>query len=149
MTLNRKETILKIREFNRLYMPSMHLLGKCYLGSEFSISEARPFFEIYQNEGCNAAYIAELMNLDKSYLSRILARYEKEGYLRREQSLEDGRSYNLFLTESGKRRAEDFIRKSDADIAEIISGLSDSECEELIEAMCVIQSLLTKRGKRK
>lgn len=142
--MNKKEAVSKIRAFNRMYMPSMHLLGNHYLGSEFSISEARPFFEIYQNEGCNAAYIAEIMNMDKSYLSRILKQYEKEGCLRREKSPDDGRSYNLFLTETGTQRAEDFIRKSDADIGEVISGLTEKECKELTEAMEVIQRLLTK-----
>ena len=52
------ETIAKIRSFNRFYMPSMNLLGDHYLGSEYSVTEARVFFEIYENEGCNAAHIA-------------------------------------------------------------------------------------------
>ena len=41
-----KETIAKIRAFNRFYMPSMNLLGEHYLGSEYSVTEARVFFEI-------------------------------------------------------------------------------------------------------
>lgn len=143
--MDKKETVNIIRAFNRMYMPSMHLLGNHYLGSEFSVSEARPFFEIYQNEGCNAAFIAETMDLDKSYLSRILKHYEKEGYLRREKSLDDGRSYNLFLTDTGKLRAEEFIKKSDEDIGEVVSHLTEDECRQLTDAMQLIQRLLIKR----
>lgn len=71
----------KIRAFNRYYMPSMNLLGDHYLGSEYSITEARVFFEIHENQGCNAAHIAQLMNIDKSYLSRIIKKQEKKGTL--------------------------------------------------------------------
>lgn len=67
-----RETIYAIRAFNRMYMPSMNLLGNHYLGSEYSVTEARIFFEIYENEGCTATHIAQEMNIDKSYLSRIL-----------------------------------------------------------------------------
>ena len=70
--MSHMESVEKVRAFNRFYMPSMNLLGNHYLGSEYSITEARVFFEIYENEGCNAAHIAQIMNIDKSYLSRII-----------------------------------------------------------------------------
>ncbi|SER93831.1 MarR family transcriptional regulator [Streptococcus gallolyticus] len=73
-----RETIYAIRAFNRMYMPSMNLLGNHYLGSEYSVTEARIFFEIYENEGCTATHIAQEMNIDKSYLSRILKNHEKK-----------------------------------------------------------------------
>lgn len=73
----KKEIVYKIREFNRNYMPVFDLLGNKYLGSEYSATEARVLFEIFENDGCNAAYIAEKMNIDKSYLSRIIKNHEK------------------------------------------------------------------------
>ena len=142
--MKKEKAVHHIRAFNRLYMPSMHLLGNHYLGSEYSVAEARIFFEIYENEGCNAAYIAEVMNLDKSYLSRILKNHMKNGYIRREQSVEDGRCYHLYLTESGTRRAEEFIRKSDEEIGEIIGALSDEEYDQLIGALDTAMDLLVK-----
>lgn len=138
------DVVEKIREFNRFYMPSMNLLGNHYLGSEYSVTEARIFFEIYENEGCNAAHIAEQMNIDKSYLSRIIKGHEKNGYIRREKATADGRSYLLFLTESGKARAEDFIRKSNEEISSIVSGLSSQEQRQLSDAIDTIQNILSK-----
>ena len=80
--MSNQKAVHRIREFNRLYMSSMNLLGNHYLGSEYSVTEARIFFEIYENEGCNAAHIAKAMNIDKSYLSRILKKSrEKKLYL--------------------------------------------------------------------
>lgn len=138
------ETITKIRTFNRFYMPSMNLLGDHYLGSEYSITEARVFFEIYENEGCNAAHVAQLMNIDKSYLSRIIKRHEKSGYIHRERSAGDSRSYHLFLTDTGKIRAEDFIRKSNEEIGKVINSLSSEEEHQLTEALETVTRLLSK-----
>lgn len=77
-----RETIYAIRAFNGMYMPFINLLGNHYLGSEYSVTEVRIFFEIYENEGCTATHIAREMNIDKSYLSRILKKSrEKKLYL--------------------------------------------------------------------
>ena len=46
--MSHMESVEKVRAFNRFYMPSMNLLGNHYLGSEYSITEARVFFEIMQ-----------------------------------------------------------------------------------------------------
>ena len=138
------EVIAKIRAFNRFYMPSMNLLGDHYLGSEYSVTEARVFFEIYENEGCNAAHIAQRMNIDKSYLSRIIKRHEKTGYIHRERSAGDSRSYHLFLTDAGKTRAEEFIRKSNEEIGKVINGLSSEEEHQLTEALETVTRLLSK-----
>lgn len=138
----------RIRQFNRFYLPHMNLLGNHYLGSEYSATEARIFFEIYENEGCNAAYIARLMNIDKSYLSRIIRAHERNGYIRREKSSEDGRSQKLFLTDSGKNRAEEFILKSNEEIGNIIKGLSPEDEDKLSEAIDTMTQILSK-GRRK
>ena len=146
VTIN--ETVNKIREFNRFYMPAMDLLGNHYLGSEYSVPEARIFVEIYTNSGCNAAYIAKAMNIDKSYLSRILKNHEKKGYLYKTVSERDSRVYELFLTEKGKRKAEEFIQKSDQQIGELIWQLNQKDCEILREAFDTIITILNKcKGK--
>ena len=132
----------KVREFNRFYMPAMKLLGNHYLGSEYSAAEARILFEIYENEGCNAAYIAKAMQIDKSYLSKILAWHEKSGFLQRIPSAGDRRSYHLYLTQAGKERTEEFIRRSNEEIGAILQNLSEREQLQLAQALDRIMELL-------
>lgn len=145
---DRSEVVEKVREFNRFYMPVMRLLGNHYLGSEYSAAEARILFEIDQSEGCNAAHIAETMQIDKSYLSKILAGHEKNGLLRREPSVRDRRSYDLYLTPEGKRRAEELIGRSNGEIGEILRALSGKEQQRLAQALDTIMELLRKGGDR-
>lgn len=142
--MSKDKIVEKVRAFNRFYMPSMNLLGNHYLGSEYSVTESRVFFELYENEGCNAAHIAQIMNIDKSYLSRIIKSHEKNGYIQRTQSCEDGRSYSLSLTDKGKKKAVDFIYKSDDEIGRILHNLSKDEQIRLIDALDTITELLSK-----
>lgn len=140
--MDNKNIVAKVREFNRFYMPAMNLLGNHYLGSEYFVTEARIFFEIYENEGCNAAHIADVMNIDKSYLSKILAAHEKKGYIQRISSPKDRRSYHLYLTETGKKRAEEFIQKSNEEIRSILCRLSEKDQLQLSQALDTIIQLL-------
>lgn len=142
--MNRDEIPEKVREFNRFYLPRMGLLGSHYLGSEYSVTEARIFFEVYQREGCNAAHIASVMKVDKSYLSRILAGHERNGYLKRVSSPQDRRSYRLYLTPKGKQRAEEFIQKSNEEIRAVLGHLSEREQRQLSRALDVVMELLKK-----
>lgn len=130
-----QDLILKIRKLNRLYLPAMHLLDSRYLGSEFSITEARIFFEIYEHAGCRAVEIVRRLNIDKSYLSRILNGFEKKGYLVRQPSEADRRCYGLYLTSEGKAQTEKLIALSNRDIAGILSGFSQMDLTKIEEAV--------------
>lgn len=136
--------VQKVRAFNRFYMPRMNLLGNHYLGSEYSATEARVLFEIREHDGCNAACIAKAMNIDKSYLSRIIASHEKNGYLVKAVSSADKRSHELHLTEKGVERAEEFVKMSDEDVTRILAPLTSSERKRVVDALETITTLLGK-----
>lgn len=123
-------------------MATMKLLGNQYLGSEYSATEARVFFEVYKNEGCNAAHIAEVMNIDKSYLSKIIINYEKNGFILRVSSIKDRRSYDLFLTEKGKIRVQELIIKSNNEIKKILDHISEDKLIQIEHALDTIVSIL-------
>lgn len=138
----KEKAVQRIREFNRFYMPLLRLLDNHYLDSQYTPTEARVLFEIYENDGCNAAFIAKVMNIDKSYLSRIIRTHEKKGYLIRNVSKTDSRAYHLHLTETGLMQTRDFIQKSNEQIKQIIHSLDRKECTELIKALNTITSIL-------
>lgn len=132
----------RLRAFNRFYLPRFDLLGNRYLGSEYSAGEARVLYEIYTQDGCTAASIAREMHLDKGYLSRVIHSHERKGYLRREPSPEDSRAYALHLTEAGRARTEAFIQKANDQAAEAIRGLSQEDCQALLDAFDTVTRLL-------
>lgn len=145
----KEKAVQRIREFNRFYMPLLRLLDNHYLGSEYTPTEARVLFEVYENDGLNAAHIAKTMNIDKSYLSRIIKAHEKKGYLIRSVSASDSRVYHLHLTELGLVQTKDFIQRSNQQIGDIIQSLNREECAELMKALNTITSILESCNKAK
>lgn len=142
----KEKAVYRIREFNRFYLPAFGLLGNHYLGSEYSPTEARVLYEVHECDGCNAAYIAKTMNIDKSYLSRIIKNHEKNGYLERTVSNKDSRSFDIHLTEEGLRRTKEFIEKSNQQIGEIIDPLNNAEYTKLVDALDTITDILKEFG---
>lgn len=142
----RDAAVARIRAFTRFYMPAFDLLGSRYLGSPYSATEARVLFELHENGGCNAAYIARKLRLDKSYLSRILKSYEKNGVLTRTASKTDSRSFSLHLTETGAALAEELIQKSNRQIGAVIGALEPQDCRALIGALDTVTGILKACG---
>lgn len=138
----KERAVYRIREFNQFYLPALDLLGNHYLGSEYSATEARVLFEVYKTDGCNAAHIVKTMNIDKSYLSRIIKNHEINGYLSRTLSKQDSRSFDIHLTASGRERTKDFIQRSNLQIGEIIAPLQETECIRLIDALNIVTDIL-------
>ena len=75
--------IKKIRQFNRYYTVWLDVMNKSYLETGFSWPESRVLFEIYTNQGINATELCEHLSMDKSYVSRILAKLEKKRFITR------------------------------------------------------------------
>ena len=138
----KEKLVNQIRAFHRFYLPAFGLLGNRYLGSEYSAAEARVLFEVYRKEGCTATDIAKTLNIDKSYLSRVIRSHERKGYLKRIVSAADSRAYELHLTERGIERTQDFIRKSNEQIGGIIAPLTEEQCQRLLIAFDTIAEVL-------
>jgi DNA-binding MarR family transcriptional regulator len=138
------DTIKKIRQFNRYYTVWLDVLSKGYLGTDFSWPESRTLFEIYLHPGITATDICKSLNMDKSYVSRILAKFEKQGFLTRELISGSKGLKKLKLTETGAKKAEKIDSNGDRQIAEKLENLDSETCEKLCEAMDLIEDTLRK-----
>src|ERR1700743_1353495 len=98
----KKKPIEEMRSFNRWYTDVIGLLNQHLLDSNYNLSEARLIYELHAAGTIQASQIMEAMHIDKSYLSRMLKRLEKEKLVSRKQSREDGRAVLLSLTDKGR-----------------------------------------------
>lgn len=101
----KKGEIAEIREFNRFYTVWLDILSSEYLGSDRSWTESRIIYEIYALKDCTAQDLCHRLHMDKSYMSRILRRFEKEGLLVRETIPDNRRAKRLELTVEGRKAA--------------------------------------------
>lgn len=138
----KKKPIQEMRSFNRWYTDVIGLLNRHLLDSNYNLSEARLIYELHKAGTIQASQIMEEMHIDKSYLSRMLKRLEKEKVVARKQSREDGRAVLLSLTEKGQRDFVTLNSASDEQIGSLVGHLNEPQREMLVGHMEAIRRLL-------
>ena len=61
-----------VRRFNRFYTGRIGVLPEHYLGSSYSLAEARLVYEVGRRRQCTATELGRELALDLGYLSRLL-----------------------------------------------------------------------------
>ncbi len=75
------DTIDTIRAFSRFYTARLGVVGPTYLGTDYTLSDARIIFELDARQTTRAADLVNDLAIDPAYLSRIIARFRKLGLL--------------------------------------------------------------------
>ncbi|MHB8730604.1 MAG: MarR family winged helix-turn-helix transcriptional regulator [bacterium] len=131
-----------VRAFNRFYTRRIGLLRKDYLGSPFSLSQARVLYEIARRRRPTASDLGRDLDLDPGYLSRILSGFAARGLIRRIQSAADRRQRLLVLTPRGRDAFAPLDARSHDKIAAMLRRLPPRAQARLIGAMRTIEALL-------
>lgn len=130
-----------IRQFNRFYTRQIGALDP-YLGSAMSLTDVRVLYELAHRETAVASEIGRDLGLDAGYMSRILRRFESEGWLTREPHARDARQSVLRLTEAGHAAFAPLQQKSRDEAAALLTPLAPAQRQQLVQAMTTMQSLL-------
>ena len=135
--------IQEIRAFNRFYTGVIGLLNRHLLDSTYSLAEARILYELAHRRSCLATDLIGAMRIDKSYLSRLLHKLEKDGLITRARSTTDGRASALSLTGRGKQEFKRLDRASDEQVRQLILPLSQTDQQRLLAHFTSIMDLLS------
>jgi DNA-binding MarR family transcriptional regulator len=132
-----------VRAFNRFYTRRIGLLRKDYLGSPFSLTQARVLYEIARGRRRpTASDLGRDLDLDPGYMSRILSGFEARGLLRRIPSRADRRQRLLVLTPRGRDAFAPLNVRSHDEIAAMLGRLPPRAQTRLVGAMRTIEALL-------
>jgi DNA-binding MarR family transcriptional regulator/GNAT superfamily N-acetyltransferase len=134
--------VAAVRRFNRFYTRQIGVLRKTFLGSPYSLGEARVLYEIASRRAPTASDLARVLDLDPGYLSRLLRTFERRGLIRRKISPRDARQSHLALSPRGRRAYAPLERRSQCDAAAMLARLPPADRSRLIAAMQTIESLL-------
>jgi DNA-binding MarR family transcriptional regulator/GNAT superfamily N-acetyltransferase len=137
-----KSEAAAVRAFNRFYTQRIGVLDDTPLNGPFSLTEARVLYELAHLNDPTAADLCRDLALDRGYLSRILARFEKQGFLKRAQSAEDGRRSHIALTAKGAKTFAGIDSAWQDATEELIAPLSKKNRQGLVSAMDRISMLL-------
>ena len=132
-----------VRAFNRFYTNQLGLLGRAFLDSRFTLTEARIIYELAAQPGLSAKRLIEELHLDAAYLSRILKKFRNDGLLLTRPDPQDQRSQLLELTAEGLSEARVLAVRSRQEIAAMLSALNAAQQETIATAMGRIETLLS------
>lgn len=138
-----------VRRFNRFYTKKIGVLQEGLLKSPFSLTQLRILYELAYRQNLKAAELSNDLNLDPGYLSRILGDFEKRGLIERKQSADDARESLLTLTKKGADAFAPLNVRSHDEMAEMLSGLSPTQQNRLLESMESIENLLNIKDEEK
>lgn len=148
MNIN-KNTMADIRQFNRFYTNILGLLDKHILDTGYSFTEARVIMEIGLMEQCIANNLVDKLEIDRSYMSRIINKLRKDGLVMKENSTLDNRTILIRLTPEGMTLFNQLNERSDEQLVRLFQGLSQNEIKEIHASMMFIQKKLDGLGRLK
>jgi DNA-binding MarR family transcriptional regulator/GNAT superfamily N-acetyltransferase len=136
------EAVDIIRGFNRFYTRQLGLLDPGLLGTEFTLTEARILYELANRHAFTATDIARELAIDLGYLSRLITRFERKGYIQRTRSPADARQNYLKLTRRGREVFDPLNQAAREQIAAMIDPMTPGNRSDLLSAMQSVQRLL-------
>jgi DNA-binding MarR family transcriptional regulator/N-acetylglutamate synthase-like GNAT family acetyltransferase len=138
-----RERIAAIRAFNRFYTKELGLLGRGFLGTDYTLTEARILWEIGHSDGpAEVTEIRRELELDPGYLSRILARFERDGLVIRDRSDQDRRRQLVRLTGSGRATVRTFDTRASKEFRDLLDEHPEAEQRRLVEALSDARAIL-------
>lgn len=143
MTQSKLErSIAEVRGFNRFYTRRIGLLNRGLLKTRFSLTQARIIFELAQQEEIISTSLVEELDIDPSYLSRILSAFEKDGLIEKIRSERDSRQRILRLTTKGRASYRDLNERAGKEIRDLLLELSSEDQRRFLSATSAIKDIL-------
>jgi DNA-binding MarR family transcriptional regulator/N-acetylglutamate synthase-like GNAT family acetyltransferase len=134
--------IAAVRRFSRFYTQRIGFLSDGFLDSPWSLTETRVLYEIAHSDGVTPSRVASELRLDTGYVSRVVKRFQKAGFIRREKSVTDRRQVLLTLTDSGAQAFEEINSSSRAQIGALLTATDRKGRQRLVDAMEVVEQVL-------
>jgi len=134
--------IQAVRHFNRFYTRQIGVLHEHMLKSPFSLAEVRVLYELTHRHTTTASELMKELGLDRGYLSRLLAGFERRGLIERETSERDARQSDIRLTRKGRTAFSPLDQGANREVGAMLEKLSGADRAALVDAFRRIESLL-------
>jgi DNA-binding MarR family transcriptional regulator len=97
------------------------------------------------NDGNTQKDLTQRLHITSSSCGELISKLEQGKYLERRVDLSDKRTFNVFLTESGRKLAEKYREKSNVILEEWASDLTEDEQAALLSLLGKLNDGLEKR----
>jgi DNA-binding MarR family transcriptional regulator/GNAT superfamily N-acetyltransferase len=132
----------QVRAFNRSVTQRIGALNDEYLARGRPLGASLVLWEIGA-EGTDLRSLRARLDLDSGYLSRLVRSLEQDGLVALQPGAGDKRVRTVRLTDAGRAERDLLDRRSDDLASSLLVSLSDVQRGRLVEAMGVVERLLT------
>lgn len=141
------DIVTEIRGFNRFYTNILGLLDQQIIDSGYSLTEARILFEISKTDICTANQLCSILDIERSYMSKIINKFEKKDLIKRRKCGKDNRNIEIQLTEKGMTVFHDLNNRANKQIEDLLEKLNVEDCEKLLNGIRTVKRYFTKATK--
>ncbi|EHO84771.1 hypothetical protein HMPREF0984_00828 [Eubacterium sp. 3_1_31] len=141
------DIVTEIRGFNRFYTNILGLLDQQIIDSGYSLTEARILFEISKTDICTANQLCSILDIERSYMSKIINKFEKKDLIKRRKYGKDNRNIEIQLTEKGMTVFHDLNNRANKQIEDLLEKLNIEDCEKLLNGIRTVKRYFTKATK--
>lgn len=142
--MKKNDIVTEIRGFNRFYTNILGLLDQHIIDSGYSLTEARILFEISKTDTCTANQLCAILNIERSYMSKIINKFEKKRLISRRACDTDNRNMEIRMTQEGMSAFHELNNHANQQIENLIANISDADCEKLINSIRTVKKYFTK-----
>ncbi len=133
----------RMRAFNRFYTEAIGSLDDDHEGLPVTLAGSRLLFTIAATDDPRVRPLADALQLDLAYTSRVLGTLEDAGLIERTIDPDDRRRRAVALTAAGRDVLDEIEHRSNARMLAIVDHLNGEDTDRLLAAMDTIRSLLT------
>ena len=138
-----EESVDQVRRFERLYESYLRQAQRRVATEDFNVVESRVLHEMgFVEGGVSGAWLAGRLDLDASYLCRVLKKLEAHGLLCAAGSEGDGRMKDWELTGRGREFAASIEREYRDRARWGLIDLRPDEERDLVAALALAERLL-------
>ena len=141
------DIVTEIRGFNRFYTNILGLLDQHIIDSGYSLTEARILFEISKTDTCTANQLCSVLDIERSYMSKIINKFEKKELISRHKCGIDNRNIEIQMTEKGMAVFHELNNRANKQIEDLLAALSISDREKMLDGIRTVKRYFTKATK--
>lgn len=143
------EMIDKIRRDSRQLVREFGLLGADYDVYGLTLAERHLLIELESQVFPDVGGIAELLLIDKSTASRLVAGLVKKGYIEYSQDKQDKRRRCIQLTEAARKKLTTVKEIAQTQVRESLETLSKEEVDSVVKGIANFSKGLERARKRR
>jgi DNA-binding MarR family transcriptional regulator len=101
---------------------------------------------LFRSNGVSQTELAEMLEVEKPTLGRLIDRLEAKGWVRRESDERDRRVWRVFLTADAEPAMRSMREVAAGLRRDALAGLSASEREQFVDTLTAIKANLSRLG---